>query len=71
MHLDDFKLQSSLIKSDLVTRFVDVATAHQKEKYRGFGATRLSHNPRSAGTFFYHNIHDINEFLDSEPNIRV
>ena len=71
MHLDDFKHQSTLIKSEMITRFVDIAIAHQKEKYIGFGATRLSHSPRRPGTFFYHNIHDINEFLDSEPNIRV
>ncbi|KAI5074702.1 hypothetical protein GOP47_0010663 [Adiantum capillus-veneris] len=66
--LDDYRSQEFNTKSSLLTRIADMVAASLKGEYKGFGAEALSFGFRNSGSYFYHNINDINSYLEQKKS---
>ncbi|MCO5602233.1 hypothetical protein L7F22_056361 [Adiantum nelumboides] len=66
--LEDYRSQKFNSNSSLLTRISDVVAASLKGEYKGFGAEALSFGFRKRGSYFYHNIKDINSYLEQKDS---
>eukprot|EP00250_Pteridium_aquilinum_P019923 c24625_g4_i1 orf=77-964(+) len=64
MHLNEFRSQPFNSASTFLTRVADIATASLAGEYKGFDAEVLAFGFRNKGSYFYHNIRDVKEFLE-------